>query len=429
MRSRRRASAALRRARAARLVGGALCLALLARCTVSTPPFTDASGRVLAGSVARMEKIELGGVVQTVWFRGRDVEAPALVLLHGGPGTSETALFRHFDAALENRFLTVYWDQRGSGRSYHPGMPPEALTIRRMVEDLDGLVDRVCDRFGKDRVVLLGHSWGTILGTRYAATHPEKVSVYVGVGQIADFSEDERTSFRWALEQAERRGDRRALRALREMRPGPASVADELALGRWVERFGGALRGGLSTGALVRAALGADEADLADLWRFGAGNRFSLEALRPQYAREDLTRFRRFAVPVVFLLGRHDWHVPSTLAARYFRTLEAPCKRLVWFERSAHDPPFEEPRAFVRAMADVVLPLARRGCSVPPASAAPTDCGAGVLGARRSGQVGPGIVGGRPGSARLWHDRAGDVRTGKSRGELVEPIGIEPTTS
>ncbi len=380
MRSHRRASAAPRPARAGRLVGVALCLALLARCTVSTPPFTDASGRVLAGSVARMEKIELGGVVQAVWFRGRAVGAPALVLLHGGPGTSETALFRHFDAALEDRFLTVYWDQRGSGRSYHPGMPAAALTIGRMVEDLDELVDRVRRRFGKQRVVLLGHSWGTILGTLYAAAHPEKVSVYVGIGQIADFAEDERTSLRWALEQAERRGDRKALRALREMLPGPASVADELALGRWVERFGGSLRGGLSTGALVRAALATDEADLADLWRFGAGNRFSLEALRPQYAREDLTRFRRFAVPVVFLLGRHDWHVPSTLAARYFRTLEAPCKRLVWFERSAHDPPFEEPRAFVRAMVDVVLPLARRGCPVPPAAADPpraaTDTGA-----------------------------------------------------
>jgi pimeloyl-ACP methyl ester carboxylesterase len=180
------------------------------------------------------------------------------------------------------------------------------------------------------------------------------------VAQIADFAEGERVSLRWALQRAVERGDAKATAALKAMAPGPRTVDEELALGRWVERFGGSLRGGLTTGSLIWAALRTDEATLADLWRFGAGNRFSLRALRPQYAREDLTRLRRFESPVVFLLGRHDWHVPAVLAAEYFERIEAPCKRLVWFERSAHNPPFEEPDAFVRAMVDVVLPLAQR---------------------------------------------------------------------
>ena len=94
--------------------------------------------------------------------------------------------------------------------------------------------------------------------------------------------------------------------------------------------------------------------------KFGRGNRFSLEALRPEYSRVDLTRVRRFEVPVVFMLGRHDWHVPAVLAADYFATIEAPTKRLVWFERSAHDPPFEEPAAFVRAVVEYAVPLAAR---------------------------------------------------------------------
>jgi len=262
---------------------------------------------------------------------------------------------------LEDQFLVVYWEQRGAGRSYRSDIPRSSMTIDRMVQDLDELVDIVRSRFGKDRIVLLGHSWGTILGTLYASRHPRKISAYVGVAQIANFSEGERASLAWALHEAEARRDQRALEALRAIAPGPRSVDEELALGRWVERFGGARRGGLSTGKLIWTALRTDEAGLMDLVRFGKGNRFSLEALRPQYARVDLTRMQCFEVPMIFMLGRYDWHVPAVLAAEYFRSVEAPSKRLVWFDGSAHDPPFEEPDAFVRAMLAYVRPLALDG--------------------------------------------------------------------
>lgn len=336
------------RARTTRAVATAAIL-VVGACT-STRPFVDAKGRVVPGSIAAMETVRLGGVDQSVWFRGRSTSAVPLVLLHGGPGASESALFRHYDAALENRFVVVYWEQRGAGRSFHANVPRSSMTIARMLDDLDELVDTVRARFGAERVVVLGHSWGTILGTMYANAHPEKVLAYVGVAQIANFPEGERRSLEWAIDQATTRGDAKALRELRAMLPTPRTVDDELTLGRWVERFGGTLRGGLSTRSLIWAALRTDEAGVVDLVRFGRGNRFSLTALRPEYSRVDLTRFRTFKVPIVFMLGRHDWHVPSVLAARYFEQIDAPVKHLVWFERSAHNPPFEEPAEFVRAL-------------------------------------------------------------------------------
>jgi proline iminopeptidase len=348
----------MRRPRAIARVCLAAGLLASSACT-RTRPFVDERGRVVPGSIATMEMVRLGGMGQSVWFRGRDVTAPPLILLHGGPGASESALFRRYDATLEQHFLVVYWEQRGTGRSYRRGMPRAQLTIDFLLRDLDALVDTVRARFGAERVVLLGHSWGTLLGTLYANSHPEKVAAYVGVAQVADFARGERVSLAWALRQARARGDERARRALCAMAPAPRTVDEELALGRHVERFGGTLRGGLSTGKLIRAALLTDEAGLADLVRFGRGNRFSLEALRPEYAHIDLTRMRRFEMPVIFLLGRHDWHVPSVLAAEWFATIEAPAKRLVWFEHSAHNPPFEEPEAFVRAMVEQVLPLVR----------------------------------------------------------------------
>ena len=333
-------------------VAGAAILALAA-CT-GTRPFTDAAGQVVPGSIATMETHTIGGVPQSIWFRGLDRGRPAVILLHGGPGASESALFRHYNAGLEEDFLMVYWEQRGTGRSFHSDIPRESMTIEQLVRDLDEVVELVRQRFGKERVMLLAHSWGTVLGTLYAQQHPEKVAAYVGVAQIANFAEGERLSYLWTLRQAEQRGHRGAIEELQAMSPGPRSVDDELTKGKWVERFGGMFHQDLSTGKLILAALGTEEAGVMDLVKFGQGNRFSLEALRPQYSKVDLTRYRTFKVPVVFILGRHDWHVPAALAEDYFNLLSAPEKRLVWFEGSAHNPPFEEPDRFVSVIRDVL---------------------------------------------------------------------------
>jgi pimeloyl-ACP methyl ester carboxylesterase len=159
--------------RSGRRFTAAALLLLVAAC-VHTQPFKDAKGHALPGSIAAMEMVPIGGISQSVWLRGISRSNPLLILLHGGPGVSESALFRHFNSGLEQHFLMVYWEQRGTGRSYHADIPPQSMTIRQFLHDLDELVDWARQRFGKDKVVLLGHSWGTVLGTIYACRHPEK---------------------------------------------------------------------------------------------------------------------------------------------------------------------------------------------------------------------------------------------------------------
>jgi pimeloyl-ACP methyl ester carboxylesterase len=107
-----------------------------------------------------------------------------------------------------------------------------------------------------------------------------------------------------------------------------------------------------------------DEANLDDLLRLRRGVRFSLEHLWPELSELSVTRYRAFAMPVYFLLGRHDWLMPGSVATRYFETIDSPCKRLVWFDRAAHYLPFEEPDRFQDVLIDEVLPLALH----PPAS-------------------------------------------------------------
>jgi proline iminopeptidase len=334
------------------------CLTGSGACAIHTAPFRDSRGEPIPGSVATMTDATIGGVKQRLWFRAVNATNPPVILVHGGPGASETALFRYFNADLEHRFLMVYWEQRGTGRSYRSDIPSESMTIEQFVRDLDEVVELVRDRFGKERVVLLGHSWGSALGILYTTRHPEKVAAYVGIGQVVDMAEGERLSYGYARTEATRRHHRRALKALDRIGPPPHSVDEMLTSRKWVERFGGAFHGNLSTGKLIWAALRTDEANLVDLIKFGQGNRFSLRHLWPEFREFKVDgTLTSFETPVIFLLGRYDWEVPSLLAARYFQRLHAPDKRLIWFEHSAHNPPFEEPELFNRTLIDVLGPL------------------------------------------------------------------------
>jgi pimeloyl-ACP methyl ester carboxylesterase len=324
-----------------------------------TQPFRDAEGRVIAGSVAEASAWRIGGADQWVMIRGRSVENPLLVILHGGPGSSETVLFRSYNASLEDSFTVVYWDQRGAGRSYNNAIPAGSMSVDRFVADLNELVDRLLERFGKRRVVILGHSWGSVLGVVYASRFPGKVAAYVGVGQVADMAASEAASYAFALAKAEERRHRKAIRQLCAIGPPPHTLATVGTERRWLTAMGGAFGPNQSLARLVWRGLTSPEASVLDLIRLIQGSRFSLRHLWPELIASNLQRnFRRFEMPVIFLLGRLDMQVVSSVAAAYFDVIEAPHKELVWFENSGHMAPFEEPELFNRVMVETVRPLA-----------------------------------------------------------------------
>ena len=123
-----------------------------------TPPFRGPHGEVAPGSIAEVAYRRLGGLDQWVMIRGESVANPALILLHGGPGWSETRFFRYFNAPLEKIFTTVYWDQRGAGKSFDRSIARPSMTVEQFISDLDELVDGVCQRLGRTKVAIFGHS-------------------------------------------------------------------------------------------------------------------------------------------------------------------------------------------------------------------------------------------------------------------------------
>ena len=322
-----------------------------------TPSFRGPGGQPLPNSIAEISWLPLGGVDQWVMIRGESIINPPLILLHGGPGFSETAMFRHFNAALEKTFTVVYWDQRGAGKSRRPDLAPSSLTVEQFISDLDQLVDAVGARLGNSKVTLFGHSWGSALGVLYTARFPRKVATYVGSGQIGDWKRAEALSYTYALETAQRRRHRRALAALRRIGPPPYDAKSVFTERTWLQILDGQLgpRAVLTMGRMI---FGAKESSIFELPATMRAFRSTFDVMWPEVYKLNLLELAPvLQVPVFFFLGRRDHFVPGEASVAYIDALSAPSKKLVWFEESGHEPFMDEPERFNAAIVELVRPV------------------------------------------------------------------------
>ncbi len=336
---------------------------LVSRRFRSTPAFRDPSGSVVTGSIATLEDMKLGDYQQTLLIRGRNSKNPILLYLHGGPGMTELPLVRHFNAALEERFTVVLWEQRGAGHSYSPFLDKKTLTIEQLLSDAHQLIQNLTERFQQRKVVLVGHSFGSFLGLELARRYPELLSAYVGIGQAVYFPEGEKLSMKFVRREALLSQNAEALRELGRIddypSQKPGSMDDVFTERKWLAKFGGVLHGKDGLGSLFSVER-PPEFTLFDFVPFALGSYSSLKVLWPQALRAPDFRVTaaKLEVPVYFVMGRHDYNVPFELARDYYDRLDAPSKQWIWFESSAHMPNFGEPEKFNKFMLEQVLPTA-----------------------------------------------------------------------
>ena len=272
------------------------------------------------------ERLAVDGAELFIEIRGADRRAPVVLWLHGGPGGAERPLFRHFNGALEDSFVVAYWDQRGAGRSFDPEADPRALTIARHLADLEAVVEHLRRSFGREKIALIGHSWGGALGLLYARDHPEHISAVLGVAPLVSTRRAQHAEFDFVLGEAVQREDEAALAELRAIGAPPYANAEEvLAVERLCDRYGGVFHQPPSRGwLLLRGVLGGLVTPF-EIPRFIRGNDVSLEAMHAELQALDLAESAPSVdVPVFFLLGRHDRHVDAKLAAAYLEALRAP---------------------------------------------------------------------------------------------------------
>lgn len=334
----------------------AVALVILASVNYA-PALKDENGKKIAKSeqsITELIEIDVNGSRQWISIRGQNKDSPVLLFLHGGPGSPVLTMTRqYFNGKIEQNFVVVNWEQRGASKSYAAGAN-ETLTIDTMINDACEVIDYLRTRFGKDKVYIVGHSWGSLLGTLVASKFPEKIAGYCGIGQLVYGVDNERISYAWTMEQARARSDTKGIKALEAIAEyGENPRVDwqrRMTIERkWLGEYGGAMGHSPSFMRNMIMSMGffSPEYSFMDIVNFLRGNKKSLNDLWLSILEIDLRiEVPRLDVPVLMTTGRYDYNTPCTLAEDYFNQLESPKKDFVWFENSAHSPCFEEPEKF-----------------------------------------------------------------------------------
>lgn len=325
--------------------------------------------------VERYETIRIGGIEQFASIRGVDRRNPVLLVLHGGPGFPTSTIAWWGTRALEEYFTVVHWDQRGAGKTHlinDPVLIAPTMTPERFVEDTEELVAWLRREFDKDKVFLLGTSWGSYIGLEFALRRPEWLHAYIGMGQAINNPESERRGYAYALRAARASGNRLAVAELESIAPyaqsGEAIPLEDIALERkWSDHFGGvmAYRTRQVDGIAVRLS---PEYSDEEAPRAYEGNGFSQRLLFSEIVGVDMSGISRLECPLIVLAGRHDRSVNSEVAREWFDSVDAPEKHFEWFENSAHEIIAEEPGKLLVTLVRHARPIAERAGDAAPAA-------------------------------------------------------------
>ncbi|MFZ0802659.1 MAG: alpha/beta hydrolase [Terriglobales bacterium] len=311
-----------------------------------------------AKGVDEASYVSIGGIEQWVTIRGDDRSNPVLLFLHGGPGDVTNPWSFAMFAPWEAHFTVVQWDQRGAGRTLRKSGPSVAptMTLDRMTQDGVELTEYLCKHLGKRKVILLAHSFGTILGLRMIRERPELFFAYVGTGQVADETQNYAAAYDALLKKAQATGNQPALDELKSVGAPPYANGWGYQVQRkWSNRFEGADRFLAGTLGLALVAPGNSARDINDSVE---GQIFSGEHLVPQTQSETMKELGlKFSIPIFFFEGTEDFTTPTELVRKYLEAIQAPRKEFVAIP-GGHFAMFMNSDQFLRELVAHVAPLA-----------------------------------------------------------------------
>jgi len=340
-------------------------IVLSSQWTAHTPAIRGADGKPLPGSIATLEKVRLGGVDQSLIIRGQNVNKPVLLFLSGGPGASEAARVLRFNQELEKHFVVVIWEQRGCGKSYPSLNPKSNLTLEQYSSDIIELSEMLRTRFDEKKIYLVGHSWGSIIGTRAVQERSDLFHAYIGTAQMVDVQETDQIIYNMVLDHSRKIGDKAFVQTLEAqgqppyyggspIRPYATLFGREYAIYEAPNIKNEEYR---RDGDILMLMLKQPEYGWLDRVYYLLGLMNTFNVVYPQLQDID---FRLDAthldLPVYLMLGRHDMNNPYQIPEEYFNLLEAPSKQLYFFEDSGHGMIWEEADLFHSLMISTVLP-------------------------------------------------------------------------
>jgi pimeloyl-ACP methyl ester carboxylesterase len=330
-------------------------------------------GRIVAPTgVQDAYAVEIGGIRQWVNVRGQDRDNPMVLFVHGGPASPVIPTLWQFQRPLEEYFTVANYDQRGAGKTLALN-PQEAvadtLHVQRYVDDAIALAEHLRTRYHKRKLVLMGHSWGTVVAMHAALQRPDLFYAYVGIGQVINVRTNEQVSFDYGLRTARARGNTDAVHEMESIAPYPGDTPitrERIVIARkWPQFYGGLTAYRDESKYFFQGPRLSPDYDDAARCAINAGSVLTLGRLLDEFLRVDFTGVKEFPIPVVMFMGRHDYTTPSEPTAAWLAKVRAPYKQAVWFERSAHMIPWEEPGRTLVSLLEHVRPLAADDGPVP----------------------------------------------------------------
>ena len=351
----------------AAIIAGLLILALL--IAINSPgtirPFLHEDGTVVENSIAEKTFVEINGVRQGMFIRGKSLDNPVLLFVHGGPCFPEYFLFDRYETGLEELFTVCYWEQRGGGLSYTKGMDPNSVTMDQLKLDTFAVTDYLRERFGQEKIYLMAHSGGTFFAIQAAAESPERYSAYIGIAQIADQAESERRAYAYIKQRCEETGDRKTLKQLAAY---PVLEQEEA-----VKPFFQSMVRDQSMHALGVGTMKSMRSVMKDVFlpvllckAYTVQEKINYWASKFTFIRQtslhdevlatDLTKkVQSLEIPVYFFSGASDMTVNYDLSKSFLDGILSPMKGFYMFQNSAHSPQFEEPERMLEILKKDVL--------------------------------------------------------------------------
>lgn len=353
----RRALRHLRRAGVAILASAAMLAAVAAAVPAETAAILGPNGKPLAGSVAELTSVDVNGHRLAMMIRGNDASAPVLLFVPGAPGGSEIGSVRRHLVALERRFVVVTLDRRGGGKSYPALDPTTSMTLDGAVADTIAVTEYLRRRFHQEKIYLLGHSGGSLVGVLAASRHPELFRAYIGTGQAVNLPESDRILYADILAWAHATGRPTVARQLTALGPPPYTdfysyesiMLYESKVYDYDHSRNDEGAGGFAENLNVEEYTTLEKVHtlnaIMDTW----------SALYPTMQDVDLrTDVRQLSIPVYFVQGTHEMRGLSILFTQWYEVLQAPDKHLTVLETSGHRAMFEQPDRFVDVMTRVL---------------------------------------------------------------------------
>ena len=328
---------------------------------------SDANWYSASTGIDRAYFVELAGIQQHLRVRGRDRNNPVLLDLHGGPGSSFMGITHRNYKALTEYFTVIEWDQPGAGLSAFEDT--DRINYDFMVDTAIELIHLIQQEYKSGKVVLVGHSWGSMLGLGIIHKRPDLISAYVGVGQALAWNSGFDETQRLLLEAAKQNNDRQTIESLSQLPtqwPVPENIDATLERIGTIQAPLTKYKGGLyasKTNNLYKSNMVLDIATSPDISVANGLAMLSLSdasrALMKDLYNKDLRAELGyvFKVPIFIFQGEHDWQTPTTLVKPWFEKISAPHKSYIPFTNSAHMVFTEEPGKYLVEMVTKVRPV------------------------------------------------------------------------